>query len=239
MSDALRTGVRAGPAFVGWDQSLNHAGVVELNARGELVQVDWICEKAKACTRAAGDMIPALVRRMPDPDARQVARLRWVRAWIRVKLRVLAENNPSGVYVALEDYAHGAAMRAHQIGEVGGHVRAQACDTPGVFLRLHDPLSVKLFATGRGDATKEEVAEAVRERWGHDFGSLDKQVAEDLYDALALAHMARTEYMVRNGTSPLSALADGERRVFLRTTKARPVNLLDRPWLSKDSTAPG
>lgn len=218
--------------FVGWDQSINHAGVVVLDGQGRLALLLGLVERV-ADERPG---FPALTHIMPDcepdPDCYDVARLSIVSAWIGEAMGAIRRpawrDSWRGV-LALEDYAYGMARGAHQIGEMGGAVRRQI-KRHGWPLRLHDPTSVKLFATGRGDAKKPEVIRAVLERWGVDFTTLHPKVGEDLADAYTLARMALTEYRVRQGVVDLTELTEAERRVFLRTTKARPTNLLDRPF---------
>lgn len=70
--------------------------------------------------------------------------------------RLYAAIKPAPDLVVLEDYAHAAAQGAHQIGELGGVIR----------LALHRrriphvevaPASLKLYATGKGNASKDDV----------------------------------------------------------------------------------
>ena len=128
--------------------------------------------------------------------------------------------------------------RPYQIGETAG-VFKLACKDLGFGIRLHDPASVKIFATDKGNASKEEVRAAVESSIVADPATksvLDKypdddDVMGDIIDALVLARMARTEAMVRLGVTTLKKLPPGPRRIFLRTTKTNPINLLDRDWI--------
>lgn len=221
---------------VGWDQSLNHGGVVGLDQDGAVAWVSYCAERRTDVRDEGGDALPvALSSRNKglDPDRRSMGRLLWVAAWLsRTLARILKGIAPEAeLGFAVEDYAMAAGYRAHQIGEVGGCLRMLVCRAEVPF-RLHDPGSVKLFATGRGDADKEDVGRAVVDRWGVDFRPYGEKVGEDLFDAYVLARMLLTEVRVRAGTLFLRDLTDAERRVFLRVTRARPVNLADRSWSS-------
>jgi Holliday junction resolvasome RuvABC endonuclease subunit len=76
--------------------------------------------------------------------------------------------------VVIEEYAfHGKFAHSHEIGELGGVIR----------LALHDrgqrwvpviPSSLKLYATGRGNAGKEEVLVAAVRLLGYDGHSNDE-----------------------------------------------------------------
>lgn len=66
----------------------------------------------------------------------------------------------------IEGYAFGARGRAvFQIGELGGVVRL-ACHQAGVPFQEVAPASLKLFAAGRGNASKDEMVAAARTRGG-------------------------------------------------------------------------
>lgn len=64
--------------------------------------------------------------------------------------------------VAIEGYAYGASQKAHQIGELGGMVRLLLHDH-GIPLVVVQPTSIKKYATGKGNAQKDDmVATAIR-----------------------------------------------------------------------------
>lgn len=217
-----------GPTFLGWDQSLNHAAAVLIDERGRLAHIFALVEQV-------GDLHPGFYAtphlvnvKERDYDRRAVEKVRAVSAWVGQTARDLAAFAPALKLVTLEGYALGMARHAHQIGEVGGHVRLRVAGRWP--MRLHDPSSVKLFTTDNGAAEKRDVLEAVRDRWGVDFTHLGPKLAEDLADAYALARMGLVETQVRAGVVQLADLWAGERRVFLRTSKARPENLLARPF---------
>jgi Holliday junction resolvasome RuvABC endonuclease subunit len=139
-------------------------------------------------------------------------------------------------YVGVEDYAVGAEQGAHYIGELGGIAR-HILWAAGIPFRLHDPSSVKMFGAHDGTAPKEEMELHVIERWGADFGRYnsgkDTKSSEDLADAFVIAMMVWTEYRIKKGFVELSTLHEKEIRVFHRVTKAQPVCLLEREWITE------
>lgn len=90
--------------------------------------------------------------------------------------------------VVLEGYAFSAhASHAHELGELGGVVRVALADAGIPFVDI-PPASLKLFATGKGNANKEAMlAAAIRklDYAGH---------SNDEVDALWLHRMALAHY---------------------------------------------
>jgi Holliday junction resolvasome RuvABC endonuclease subunit len=106
-------------------------------------------------------------------DARAVNRLCLIRN--AVLRRVRNEHTEPIDLVVLEGYAFGRLNQAHQLGELGGVVRG-AHHEAGVPVAIVPPSSVKLFATGKGNAPKDQMlAEAVRVLGyqGHDHNEAD------------------------------------------------------------------
>jgi hypothetical protein len=226
---------------VGWDQSLNHAGVVALDPEGCEVGVIVLANQARHATRKGTYRIPKKVREAdPDPVYREAVRLLWLRAFYREargRLYEMAhEIGVDRIFVGIEDYAYRAPQGAHQLGEAGGMLVATMFDGNGISVRKHDPSTVKRFATGRGDAGPDDVR-LYANRLGHDFTGWgvegDYPPVEELDDAFVLASMVRQEVLVRAGVLPLADLDEHERSIFLRVTKRNPVNLLARPWIAK------
>ncbi|KKW46023.1 MAG: hypothetical protein UY96_C0010G0038 [Parcubacteria group bacterium GW2011_GWB1_56_8] len=223
---------------IGADVSVNHAGFVALDEAGVFLGVKYLCVKKKDAKPPEGICIPQEIMKCKDVVLRSLMRLDWlnrfygaVSGWIDG--RVGREYIDTAFYVAMEDFAFAKGHEAYQIGATAGLFRLEMWRRSNTYLRLHDPFSVKLFATDEGDADKVLMRTAVMTYWGVD---LDRYggAAEDLYDAYALAQMARIEVQVRQGKIRLEELPEGQRRVFLRVTKANPVNLLDRAWCHRE-----
>jgi len=221
---------------VGWDQSTNHGGIVVLDNLGDLVDFFFLADRAMdAKKRKGAARIPNRIKAYKEKGVRDCRRLVWVGRWLAAlvnHLHRIADGRP--VYMAIEDYAYGASGQVYQIAEVVGSLKGTALTHPGgkFRLRLYDPMSVKLFAANHGHADKEDMRLAAMKNWGADFDQYGPGPEEDLCDALALAVMAWTEAHVRAGRLNLSDLPEGQRRIFLRTTKTYPVNVLDRDWVT-------
>lgn len=90
--------------------------------------------------------------------------------------------------VVLEGYAYGRLNQGHQLGELGGAVRL-TLHREGVPFVDVPPACLKKYATGRGNAGKEEVLAAAIRRLsygGHDHNEADalwlRAMAVDHYD---------------------------------------------------------
>lgn len=105
---------------------------------------------------------------------------------ILVKLSRLIKTHDPDLTV-IEGYAYGRANQAHQLGELGGVVRLWLYEKRHVYVVI-PPAVAKGFATGKGNASKDQVfAEAIRRL---EYGGSDNNEA----DALWLATMATVAY---------------------------------------------
>ena len=153
------------------------------------------------------------------------------------------------IYVSLEGYAYAASSRGMcQIAEVTGCLKSSLYEQKK-FVRIHDPLSVKLYATGKGNCLKKDMVLKAKEVGFHISDSLIKKtvkkskrdgdreeytgVGTDLADAFFLARILRTELMLREGIEDLKDLEENERNIFLRVSKAFPENILTRSFIHK------
>ncbi len=155
-------------------------------------------------------------------------------------------------YVAFEGYSYGSKSAGlFELAEVTGCIQNLLYGA-GANIRLYDPLSVKMFATGNARCLKRDiVAEASRLcPEFKDFAKFTKDKKKktsvgpveeldgpgtDMADAYFLARLLTFELLLRSGQKDLKDLSDQERRVFLRTTKGNPVNILDKPFAVKET----
>lgn len=79
--------------------------------------------------------------------------------------------------VAIEGYAYARANQAHQIGELGGVVRHSLWDL-GIPYFVVPPASVKTYATGKGNAGKDDVLTAAIRRGGELFSGSTNDEAD-------------------------------------------------------------
>lgn len=214
----------------GWDISLNHAGIVEFTD-GVLSNFWYVTRKKSIYKRLGVNGYLLDIAKSEDPHIESIVRLN---VWRDLLDRHIDNTKPE--YVGIEDYAYGKAMRAHQIGEIGGLAR-MACFNKGVMLRLHDPLSIKMFVTGNGLSKKDAMVSAVKNKWGISFSNYDSEkgteVQEDLADAFGICMLIKTEIDLRNGTIQLKDLNEKEIKVFNRCTKTFPISLLGRDWIHR------
>jgi Holliday junction resolvasome RuvABC endonuclease subunit len=142
----------------------------------------------------------------PASANRGIARLRWIRA-------AILERTAGAALVVLEGYSFASRGRAIiSLGELGGVVRCALADS-GITAVDVPPSCRALFATGKGNASKEQVlAEAIR-KLGYAGHSNDEA------DALWLRRMALEHYM------PGAAMSEKKRSALAK---------IDWPVLSSD-----
>lgn len=234
--------------IVGADVSLNHGAFVLLED-DQIKDFAYFTDAVGSAERSKkhGHRLPA--SKHPDRQVRAMERLAWIENFVDKK--ILMAWKPE--YMGLEDYALRAEQGAHQLGEVGGIVRILAWFR-GIKLRLHDPITAKMFVTWDGTAQKDLVERKVEERWGIDFGDFNtpapkptaknpkphqnRRTSEDLADAYGIARVVLAEIGLRAGTLALKEMHAKEIQVFNRVTKTYPINLLDRDWIHNKAGTP-
>lgn len=116
-------------------------------------------------------------------------------AYFRDAIESLLEGQPS---VWMEGYSYASkGSSVFGLGELGGVIRL-ACHDFQVIPNVVQPATIKVYATGKGNASKDEVlAEAIR-RFGY------AGACNDEADALILYHLARAHYELPTVTLPKS-----------------------------------
>lgn len=118
--------------------------------------------------------------------------------------------------VLIEDYAFARAQGAHQIGELGGVLRVMFVEQGLNWIEVA-PAAVKKFATGKGNASKEQIAAWVQKRWGVMFDSNDETdafVLAKIGEAL-IASQVNNEEVLKKLIAPqreVIAILRGEKR---------------------------
>lgn len=113
-------------------------------------------------------------------DLRGMERIAFLRDSVHT---YLTRNNPS--LVVFEGYALGFRGKSNtifDIGELGGVLKLLILES-GIDILLTPPNSLKLFATGKGNADKDQVMLALRKSLGVQFSTSDQ------YDATGLLVM--------------------------------------------------
>jgi len=141
-------------------------------------------------------------------------------------------------YCAIEGYALAAKGKVFDIAE------ATMCTKLGIYeghkaLRIYEPSTIKLFATGNGNSAKVEMGDAYvkyEEKFKPDLSHLTpyKPPSEDLVDAYFCMKLLQTELKLRYGIVELRDLSLETIKIFNRVTKANPENILVRNFIIKN-----
>lgn len=227
----------AGLRVWGIDLSLTHAAIVELGDSAGLNGMAFITTKAGSAetSRAYGMRMPDFPKMIREHHTCALARIEWM---AKTFVRLMKNSQPD--YAGIEDYAYDEVRGAHQLGEMAGEIK-RLFYRAGIPLRVHDIGTIKLFATGDGRASKDDMVIAAQKR-GHDFtkfnlpvtkkrkGKPDTVTGEDLSDAYHIACMVLAEAQLRSGAKLMKDFAEHEIRAFNRVTDRYPENLLARDW---------
>ena len=253
--------------IIGIDFSLTSPGVVCLNHKGKVEDCFYITQVKKFIYNDDDVTTCGFIedRKKPtkkDPTEEFVEQYKFRRnmALHQMILQHIDAYVHNSTYIALEGYAFSGKGKVFDIAESTGMLKEKLYKY-GCSIRIHDPLSVKLWATGKGNANKYEMVTSARYSGFNPPEKLFAKGSEfkktfavgpepgnilthdltgpgvDLCDAYHLAKMLYTELEVRAGRLSLEDLTQSQRDIFNRTTKAYPVNLLARPFIKKDEDA--
>jgi Holliday junction resolvasome RuvABC endonuclease subunit len=225
-------------SVLGLDLSLNHGGAVALSESGSVDGYWFVTDRKGAVDRGKSRGVRSPVKKKGmDAEQHQLNRMYFYTRWL---WDIVMEAQPE--YAGIEGYAFAAISNSsYQYGELGGLARYVLTHRTSCKLRVHDPQSVKMFATGKGNAPTPALLDAVCDlepemfaRWTSiERGLKGNPVGEDLAVAYWIAQLVCVELALREGRMRLSSMKAHEIRVFNRVTKAYPVNLLDRDWLKR------
>ena len=245
----------------GLDISLDHGGVVVLN-HGIVSNYCYLTTTKKMAEIDPNHSI--LLSKRGKDESKDIFRLRRMNEYLhglmdferRVSSIAGAQRRPfqNSSYYSIEGYSYASQSTSIcQIAELTGYLKHMIFEGGGR-IRIHDPLTVKLFAADKGNATKKEVAVQALLNFDIPEGLIQKKMIKkkgktklppelwredydgpvtDIADAYFLARMLYVELKLRSGETILAQLKESERRIFLRVTKAYPVNILDRPFICK------
>ena len=106
--------------------------------------------------------------------------------------------------VLIEGYSYASPNQAHQIGELGGVLRVMFHETNLKVLEVA-PRQLKKFVTGKGTASKEEIAVAAYKKWGIECRTNDETDAAVLV-YIGLAYMGNTDGLTAYQREVIDAL---------------------------------
>jgi crossover junction endodeoxyribonuclease RuvC len=93
-------------------------------------------------------------------------------AWVRDGVLAFASATPDTI-VAVEGYSYGSHSAAYDLGELGGVVRLALYEAGIVYVDV-PPAVAKGYATGKGNANKNEMLVAAAKRLGYEGTSNDE-----------------------------------------------------------------
>lgn len=140
------------------------------------------------------------------------------------------------VLISLEGYAYASnPFTVIPIAEVTRAVKQELYNA-GYAIRIHDPLTVKMWA-GDAQYKKPEMLREARKHIDipeHFSKTKSNCPAYDIADAFWLCDMLQWEVLIRRDPTQMKNLTEQQLQVVNRISKFYPVNLLNRPFLAKE-----
>jgi len=232
---------------IGCDVSLNHGGFCFFDSKGEVCSWRFFHDVKKYVTAEPDHGVLTGMKKGKDETshAYDVRRAFNYRNLFAEHILRAVPDGLRDAYFSVEGYAIHQGMsstnRLLQIAELTGLLKDQIYASSGK-MRIHDPMSVKMFAC-HGRATKMEMREAAAENGFELPDTLFKAKkvkgksddvdgpGTDVIDAYWLGKMLVTEMKLRSGILLMSDLPPNQIKIFNRVTKAFPVNVLARPFV--------
>jgi hypothetical protein len=244
--------------IIGLDLSANAAGMVVLDRKGKVERIGYITTnknftlqgdqsiyyfeaKQTKTKKHAAEYTDCFISRRRNFSFSSVTNF----------IRKFGTTNTT--LVCLEDYAVGSMSPGLlEMAEISGLVRNYLWEN-GYNLRLHDPMSVKMWAANNGHAKKVHMVDAARQKG---FLINDVLLAKgpafkdpiqvngrivthdyigpgtDIADAFHLASIGVQELDILDDATLLDRLPENNVKIFTRVTKSNPVRLLDCPFIS-------
>lgn len=141
---------------------------------------------------------------------RGVQRLSDIRAWLHSRLAYLKDNDHA-IHDAAMERGVLASPSSLPLGELAGLVKLTLWDylpegsLPRVPLQIA-PMSLKKFATGKGNSKKQEVLMQIYKRWGLEFND------DNAADAYTLGRMATGYFITKTEQEVLEKILTGDYR---------------------------
>lgn len=146
-------------AWIGIDQSYSGFGLVLLTEAGYYPEL-WKFPKKST-----------------QPDGERLGTI-----YVRLSTFLLqVQDEYKDIAVAMEGYAYGMKLNREKLGELGGIVKFAVNTITKTDPVIVPPRSLKLFVTGKGTASKEDMVAAVQKKWAPDITN------DNVADAMGLA----------------------------------------------------
>jgi crossover junction endodeoxyribonuclease RuvC len=146
-----------------------------------ILGVDPSLTSTGICYEGLGEQI-ITGRIQPGKYLKDSARLSYIQASVESIMDMLFDYGDKENLIVYEGYSmgSGAKGRTFDMGELGGVLKTLAFNK-GVAVLLVPPRNLKLFATGRGNAEKLDVVQAVNDTWDCSLVNNDEADAFTLY----------------------------------------------------------
>lgn len=236
---------------IGLDISLNHTGFTALNIKtGEVCFYAYVTDKEKFVLRK--QICVCFTKRLKfntnNTETREVVRSRLVRQWILNTIKDISTRNMIITHAAIEGFSFASASRS--VYQIGGLVEGikSLLYSRRILMRTYSPKTIQSWA---GVSNVKHKVDMIHSAIYNGFAALDTDCllsvvkaksgkdrvecpASDLADAYWLAHMLRTEILLRTGDMDLKKdLTDKRRKLLLNTTPKRKVNYLGYDFIGE------
>lgn len=232
------------------DNSLKSPGITifELDGNHEIINIDYfsvMCDKPK--------------KKDPPKAHRDSDNIITLKGYKDFYDRIYRKNNfithylLDCSYTAIEGYSYGSCGGSlYQIGENTGLLKSMLYQS-NIAIRIYEPSSIKMFFTGKGNATKYDMFDTYMSL-NNPLGLSNKLVGmgieanehfkkigkkknfnptEDIIDSYAICYLLYTELLLRKGLIDLKTLSDKQIQVFNKIHKNTKTNILDEDFIKK------
>lgn len=144
-------------------------------------------------------------------------------------------------FVAMEGYSYGSKGNTFEIGQFTGSVKYELIKNKIPF-RIYDPTTIKMYATGSGNADKLEMYQSFLSL-NDDMFNIDKlptvyiskgkSPTSDIIDAYFICCLLLLELKLRKGFVTIKELPENDIKIFNRVTKENPVNILAQDFIER------
>jgi Holliday junction resolvasome RuvABC endonuclease subunit len=217
--------------IIGADLSINSSGMVRLILDDKTLEIkrqDYL-----SFTQVKKTATSEIIHYKKERFKNNIEQNKWMTERIISFCITLGEPE----YIGIEDYAFAAQGLVFNIAEFIGGFKSAVYDR-GWKIRLYDPCTIKMYATGKGNADKVAIEDAFTKNHTGTFPTIDslpeyKSPKIDIIDAYFIAKILQVELKIRHNVIDIRKLSEMETKIFQRTTKGNPENLLVREFLAK------
>jgi len=233
--------------FIGIDASPSHGSVVAIDKNGDIV--DWLAwgKVKKLCNLSDKILCSPTRAAIDDKDCYRVRRNSNVYDVFNIFLDRFKDGYE--VYANIEHYSmHSMSSAITVCAEVGGIIRNLLFIRDVPFIET-PPTTLKLYATGKGNAKKIDMVNAFFEFYEgrsldinnddiNDLVTINNKkndmdgLLTDIVDATFLSRMIKDLYLIKHDEIKVNSLPPQAERVFTKTSKKYNKSYIKRPFIS-------